>query len=73
MLFMLASETLGITSCCLNWPDIEDKDARIAEMLGLEPGQRVVMLIVLGYADPAGQVAYSMRSSIQELRRFREI
>ena len=54
----------------MNWAEIEDKDAQIVESLGLGPGQRVVVLIVLGYADPVGQVAYSMRSSVQELRRF---
>jgi len=73
MSLVLALESLGLSSCCINWPDIEENEAQIAELLGLQPHQRVVMCIAAGYADPDGLVAYSARKSLGELRRFPDV
>jgi nitroreductase len=61
MSFCLALETLGLASCLINWPDIEQREQRMAKLLGLEPDERPVMLIGLGYPDPNGMVPYSKK------------
>ena len=70
MAFLLALETQGLSSCCLNWPDLEPQECRLAKLLGLEPDERVIILIALGYPDPEGLVAYSQKKPLAELRSF---
>jgi nitroreductase len=70
MSFILALESLGLSSCCINWPDVPDLEKRMASLLGLGPHQRVIMLIAVGYADPEGLVAYSGKRSIDDLRQY---
>jgi nitroreductase len=70
MSFMLALETLGLSSCPINWPDIAAREKRMARELGLEPDQRAVMLIAVGYPDEQGAVAYSQKRSLDTLRSY---
>jgi len=70
MAFLFALEVQGLGSCCLNWPDREPQERKMASILGLEPDERVVMLIALGYPDPKGLVAYSQKRPVAELRNF---
>ena len=63
MQFMLALETLGLGSCPINWPDIEKKEAQMAQELKLCPSKRVVMLIGIGEPDPSGYIPYSQKKS----------
>lgn len=68
--FMLALETLGLSSCPINWPEIPARERQMAELLGLEPDQRPVMLIAVGYPDDAGAVAYSHKLPLSRIRRY---
>lgn len=70
MSFVYALETLGLSSCCINWPDIEEREQVLAEFLHLEPDERPIMLIALGYPDPDGLVACSQKKSLSQLCRF---
>lgn len=70
MSFMYALETLGLSSCPINWPDIEDREKLMTSSLGLEPDERVVMLISVGYADPDGMIPYSQKKELNLLRRY---
>ena len=70
MSFVLALETLGLSSCCINWPDIEERERKAENLLELEPDERPVMFIAVGYPDPNGLVAYSEKRSPEELSRF---
>ncbi|QDS88349.1 malonic semialdehyde reductase [Rosistilla ulvae] len=70
MSFILASETLGLSSCCINWPDIEERETAIADALTLEIHERPVMCIAVGYADPQEKVAFSQKKSLEELRSY---
>jgi nitroreductase len=70
MAFLFALETQGVGSCCLNWPDLEPQERRMARLLGLEPDERIIMLIALGYPDPEGLVTCSQRKPLAELRSF---
>lgn len=68
--FILALETLGLSSCCINWPDLEDTEEEARKVLRLEPDQRPIMFMAIGHADPTGLVAFSQKKSPRELARF---
>jgi nitroreductase len=72
MAFMLALETLGLSSCPLNWPDVDRAENQIIKYLNLDPDERVIMLIALGYPDPDGMVAYSQKKDLNLLRKYNE-
>ena len=61
MQLMLALETLGLSSCAINWPDIEARERRMATALDLPAHIRPLMLIAVGYADPAGGIPFSAK------------
>ena len=70
MSLVYALETLGLSSCCINWPDIEEREREMERVLQLEPDERPIMLIAVGYPDPEGLVAYSQKKSVDQLCRF---
>lgn len=73
MAFMLALETLGLSSCPLNWPDISKREQKMERLLGLKPHERVVMCIALGYADREGLIAYSQKRELNQVRSYNEL
>jgi nitroreductase len=70
MSFMFALETLGLSSCPINWPDLELQDSLMAEAIGLDPDERVIMLIAYGWPDPEGQVPYSAKKDHAQIRQY---
>lgn len=70
MSFILALESLGLSSCCINWPDLEPEERRMQELIGLEPDQRVVMVIAVGYPDPDALVPASGKKALDSLRSY---
>jgi nitroreductase len=68
--FLFALESLGLASCCVNWPDIEANELRMAALLGLASDERPIMLIAIGYPDPDGMVANSTKKSLAQLRTY---
>lgn len=71
MQLMLALETLGLASCPINWPDIEHRERLMARELELPWHVRPVMLLAVGYADPAGGIPYSAKKPAEALLRER--
>ena len=67
MQLMLALETLGLSSCPINWADEPVGNTKMQAELNLSPYQRVLMLLAVGYPDPNGQIAYSAKKDITEL------
>ncbi len=67
MSFILALETLGLSSLTINWPDIEFMENQMDNTIALEPDERPMMLIGLGYADPEGGIPYSQKKSHEQL------
>ena len=61
MQLMLALETLGLSTCPINWPDIEAREKRVRKIIELKDYERIVMLMAVGYADPTGGIAYSQK------------
>jgi len=70
MNLMLALETMGLSSCPINWPDIGNKEKKLARFLELKPHQRPVMCIGIGYADPKGKVAFSEKRELSDIRSY---
>lgn len=70
MTFMLALETMGLSSCAINWPDVEKLEERMEKVLGLEKHQRPIMLMAVGYPDNEGKVAYSEKRDLDLLRKY---
>lgn len=67
MQLVLALETMGISSCFINWPDIEKSEQQIQLKLNIENYERVIMLIAIGYAEPAGGIPYSQKKKNEHL------
>lgn len=61
MQLMLALETLGLSSCPINWPDIEFRDKKLRKIINLQTHERVIMLLAVGYADSVGGIPYSQK------------
>ncbi len=70
MSLLYACEVQGLSTCCINWPDVEEREREMAKMLDLEPDERAIMLIAVGYPDPEGMVACSRKKPLEQLRRY---
>lgn len=70
MAFMLALETLGLSSCAINFPDIKEKNIYISKILSLEPDEVVVMLVSVGFADKNGCIPFSQKKEVAMLRSY---
>lgn len=67
MQLMLALETLDLSTCAINWPDIESREKMLDKLLGLRKYERTIMLLAVGYADPQGGIAYSQKKDCTDL------
>lgn len=63
MQLMLALETLGLATCSINWPDVEDREKAIETKLELPKHKRVIMLMAVGYAQKEGGIPFSQKKS----------
>jgi len=70
MSFMLALETLGLSSCAVNWPDVEHKEREMHSLLGLKDYQRPMMCMAVLYPDTEGMVAFSEKRQLDSIRRY---
>lgn len=71
--FLYGLEIQGVSSCCINWPDVPDRERAIARLLGLGADERPIMLIAIGYPDPDGLVAASTKKSLDVLRVYNDL
>jgi nitroreductase len=67
MSFMYALETLGLSSCPINWPDIEEREKKLTEYLGLSVHERCIMFISIGYALDEGMIPFSQKKSLKSI------
>lgn len=70
MNLLMALETQGLSSCVINWPDVEVREAKITKTLNLPEYEKVLMLVSVGWPDPNGLVPYSQKKSLKELRGY---
>lgn len=67
MQLQLALDCQGLGSCAINWPDIDRHERRMAKELALEPYQRPVMLLAVGYPKKDALVPYSAKKIAADL------
>lgn len=70
MTFMLALETVGLSSCPINWSGVEEKEVLMDEALNLKTTERPVMLISVGYAKDEGKIPFSHKKGLREIRKY---
>lgn len=73
MAFILGLETLGVSSCVLNWPDIEILERKMQKILNLEYHERVIMLLAIGFAREDGGIPFSQKKSLNNIRNYNKI
>lgn len=72
MSFQFGLETLGLASCCINWPVIPERESEMQDLLGLDDDEVVIMLLAVGYPDPDGYIPYSEKRPLRDLRQYNE-
>jgi len=70
MQLMLALETLGLSTCPINWPDIESRELGMQKKLGLSIEERPVMLLSVGYAKKSGKIPFSQKKDSSLLLKY---
>ena len=73
MTFMLALETLGLSSCPINWQDVAEFESKIRNILQLKTIERPVMLISCGYPDKDAKVPFSEKKDLDEIRSYNKL
>ena len=73
MSLQFALEVQGVSSCCINWPDVEQKEQEMQKALGIDTNQRPIMCMAVGYADPTGLVPYSEKKSLDQIRSYNRV
>ncbi len=67
MAFIFALETLGLSSVCINWPNLPDREEKIRQLIHLDKDEFIVMLIGIGYPEPNGKIPYSAKKELDKL------
>lgn len=66
MNFMMALETMNLSSCPINWPDIEEREQKIAKEFNLKPNEKGIMFFSVGYPLNEGGIAFSAKKSVEQ-------
>lgn len=69
--FILALESLGLSTCCINWPEIPTLNYKMSRALGLREDERVIMLIAIGYGIETQEVPRSHKRDLKGLLTWR--
>jgi nitroreductase len=72
MAFMLALETLGLSSITINWPDFGLLETRMKKKLRLKAYERPVLMLGVGYAKDEGRIPYSQKKPLELLRTYND-
>lgn len=70
MSFILALQSHGVSSCCLNWCVTPQTDKTVHNILNIEKSERIIMYLALGYASSDIKVATSTRRRIESTLEF---
>ncbi|EJX1708274.1 nitroreductase family protein [Vibrio cholerae] len=68
MQLMLALETLGLSSCPINWPENTIRENLLKNHVNLPDYKRVIMMISVGYGDEKSFIPFSSKKTVNELR-----
>jgi nitroreductase len=67
MSFMYSLETLGLSSVCINWPALPDRNEVLQKTIQLNKDEFVILLLAIGYPDPEAKIAYAGKRNLAEM------
>jgi nitroreductase len=67
MSLILALQSRGLGSCCLNWCVTPDTDEEAHELGGIPRSHRIIMYLAVGYPEPQGLVPRSPRRALDSV------
>lgn len=70
---ILAQETMGLSSYVINWPDMEESEQFMQDLLDLVPDERPVLLTAAGFTYSDGLVAYFQNEDLESLRSYNQL
>lgn len=70
MSFCYALETLGLSSCCVNFAEESHREKAIRQEIRFGKDEKVSLLVAIGYADPDGMVAVSRKKGLKEILKY---
>ncbi len=73
MAFLFGLEVQGISSCVINWPDIEAYEKEFHKIFNIPSHKRGVCFIALGYAKETGKIPYSEKKESSKILKYNEI
>ncbi|MGE0090597.1 MAG: nitroreductase family protein [Bacteroidales bacterium] len=68
--FVLALETLGLSSCIINWSDIKENNLKLNKFLQLKKWEQCVLTLSVGYASDEGGIPCSNKKSINSVIKY---
>ena len=70
MSFLLALETLGLSSVVINWSQNQKNNREVRHLVPIDEDEVVVMLVGVGYPDPEGLIPYSAKRDVKQVISF---
>jgi nitroreductase len=70
MSFILAAESLGLGTCCVNWAALPALERQLREQVHLDDDEVVVMMLAVGYPDQSAHVPYSSKRALSHLLEY---
>ena len=72
MTFVYSLETMGVSSCVINWPKVPKNDLLARKYIDLEESENIIMLLSVGYAENKGMIPYSQKMNNKNLIKYYE-
>lgn len=70
MNLVLALQTLGISSCIVNWGDVKDKNRALSKKLNLKPFQKCITTLSIGYGMEGSGIPSSIKKSLKSVVKY---
>jgi len=70
MNFINALETMGISSCVVNWQSVKSIDRDLRALISVPNHCFPILFLAIGYADPDMFVAHSVKKEVTQLRNY---
>jgi len=70
MTLQYAFTTLGLASCCCNWPEDRVRENRLGRLLELDQDEKPVLVLAVGFARADQLVPSSSRPGVETIRSY---
>ena len=72
MTFIYSLETMGLSTCVINWPKVPKNDRLAKKYIDLVESENIIMLLSVGYAHEKGMIPYSQKMNNKNLIKYYE-